>query len=66
MSVSGILAITNQTTNGELSTGIVDIKIQNYKIDNNMFQIYAVNYFKNNINKYRNSLIIDIYSPLFD
>ena len=35
MSVSGILAITNQTTNGELSTGIVDIKIQNYKIDNN-------------------------------
>ena len=43
MSISGILAITNQTTNGELSTGIVDIKIQNYKIDNNGQEIAESN-----------------------
>ena len=33
MSISGIYALTNQLTNGSLSTGIVDIKLQNYRLN---------------------------------
>ena len=35
MSISGIYALVNQTTNGAFTTGIVDINIQTYKLDNN-------------------------------
>ena len=33
MNISGIYAFTSQLTNGSLSTGIVDIKIQNYELN---------------------------------
>lgn len=35
MSISGIYALTTQETNGIISTDIVDIKIQNYKLEDN-------------------------------
>lgn len=34
MSISGIYALANQSTNGALVTGIVDIEIQTFKLDN--------------------------------
>lgn len=40
MSISGIYALRNQTTNGIPSTGIVDIKIQTYESDNNKEIVY--------------------------
>ena len=35
MSISGIYALTTQKTNEIISTDIVDIKIQNYKLEDN-------------------------------
>ncbi len=34
MSISAIYAMSNEITNGVISTGIVDIKIDTYKISN--------------------------------
>ena len=41
MNISGIYALTNQATNGSLSTGVVDIKIQTYKLNNGNEEIYS-------------------------
>lgn len=41
MNISGIYALTNQATNGSLSTGVVDIKIQTYKLNEENEEIYS-------------------------
>lgn len=41
MNISGIYALTNQATNGSLSTGVVDIKIQTYKLNDGNEEIYS-------------------------